>query len=31
MSRKDYNIPRACLLTRSPLPAMDLKSKRSGL
>ena len=26
-----YNIPRACLLNRSPVPAMDLKSKRSGL
>ena len=26
-----YNIPRACLLNRSPVPAMDLKSNRSGL
>ena len=23
-----YNIPRACLLNRSPVPAMDLKSNR---
>ena len=23
-----YNIPRACLLDRSPVPAMDLKSIR---
>ena len=27
----DYNIPRACLLKRSPFPAVDLKSNRSGL
>ena len=26
-----YNIPRACLLNRPPVPAMDLKSNRSGL
>ena len=26
----DYNIPRACLLNRSPVPARDLKSNRSG-
>ena len=26
-----YNIPRACLLNRSPVPAMDLKNNRSGL
>ena len=26
-----YNIPRVCLLNRSPIPAMDLKSNRSGL
>ena len=26
-----YNIPRAYLLNRSPVPAMDLKSNRSGL
>ena len=26
-----YNIPRACLLNRSPVPAMDIKSNRSGL
>ena len=26
-----YNIPRACLLNRSPVPAMVLKSNRSGL
>ena len=26
-----YNIPRACLLNRSQVPAMDLKSNRSGL
>ena len=26
-----YNTPRACLLNRSPVPAMDLKSKISGL
>ena len=25
------NIPRACLLNRSPVPAMALKSNRSGL
>ena len=30
-SKPDYNIPRACLLNRSPVPAMDLKSNRSGL
>ena len=28
---KYYNIPRACLLNRLPVPAMDLKSNRSGL
>ena len=27
----NYNIPSACLLNRSPVPAMDLKSNRSGL
>ena len=27
----NYNIPRACLLSGSPVPAMDLKSNRSGL
>ena len=26
-----YNIPRACLFNRSPVPAMDLKSNRSSL
>ena len=26
-----YNIPRACLLNRPPVPAMNLKSNRSGL
>ena len=26
-----FNIPRACLLNRSPVPAIDLKSNRSGL
>ena len=26
-----YNIPRVCLLNRSPFPAIDLKSNRSGL
>ena len=26
-----YNIPIACLLNRSPVPAVDLKSNRSGL
>ena len=26
-----YNIPRACLLNRLPVPAMDLKSNRSGV
>ena len=26
-----YDIPRACLLNRSLVPAMDLKSNRSGL
>ena len=26
-----HNIPRACLINRSPVPAMDLKSNRSGL
>ena len=26
-----YNIPRPCLLNKSPVPAMDLKSNRSGL
>ena len=30
-SKLDYNIPRACLLNRPPVPAMDLKSNRSGL
>ena len=30
-NNKGYNIPRACLLDRSPVPAMDLKSNRSGL
>ena len=30
-SKNIYNIPRACLLNRSPVPAMDLKSNRSGL
>ena len=28
---ENYNIPRACLLNRSPVPAMDLKSNKSGL
>ena len=28
---KIYNIPRVCLLNKSPVPAMDLKSNRSGL
>ena len=27
----NYNIPRACLLNRPPVLAMDLKSNRSGL
>ena len=27
----NYNISRACLLNRSPVPAVDLKSNRSGL
>ena len=27
----NYNIPKACLLNRSPVPAMDQKSNRSGL
>ena len=27
----NYNIPKACLLNRSPVPAMDPKSNRSGL
>ena len=31
MAKYIYNIPRACLLNRSPVPAMDLKSNRSGL
>ena len=31
IDKKVYNIPRACLLNRSPVPAMDLKSNRSGL
>ena len=31
LNKHDYNIPRACLLNRSPVPAMDLKSNRSGL
>ena len=31
LSIRCYNIPRACLLNRSPVPAMDLKSNRSGL
>ena len=26
LSKYHYNIPRACLLNRSPVPAMDLKS-----
>ena len=26
-----HNIPTACLLNRSPVPAMELKSNRSGL
>ena len=26
-----YNVPRACLLNRPPVPAMGLKSNRSGL
>ena len=30
-SKHYYNIPRACLLDRSPVPAMVLKSNRSGL
>ena len=30
-NKYDYNIPTACLLNRSPVPAMDLKSNRSGL
>ena len=30
-TKKIYNISRACLLNRSPVPAMDLKSNRSGL
>ena len=30
-NKYDYNIPRACLLNRPPVPAMDLKSNRSGL
>ena len=29
-NNKIYKIPRAWLLTRSPVPAMDLKSNRSG-
>ena len=28
---RHYNVPRACLLNRSPIPAMDLKRNRSGL
>ena len=28
---RHYNIPDACLLNRSPVPAMDLKSNRSGV
>ena len=31
LCKYNYNIPRACLLNRSPVPAMDLKSNRSGL
>ena len=31
MSKTYYDIPRACLLNRSPVLAMDLKSNRSGL
>ena len=27
----DYNIPRACLLNRWPVPAMDLKNSRLGM
>ena len=30
-SNGHYNIPRACLVNRPPIPAMDLKSNRSGL
>ena len=30
-SKTFYGIPRACLLNRSPVPAMVLKSNRSGL
>ena len=30
-SSRNYNIPRACLLNRSPVPAMDLKRNKSGL
>ena len=29
-SKDSYNIPRACLLKRLPVQAMDLKSNRSG-
>ena len=29
-SIENYNIPRACFLNRSSVPAMDLKSNRSG-
>ena len=31
VSKLFYNIPGACLLNRSPVPAMVLKSNRSGL
>ena len=31
VSIRFYNIPRACLLNRSPVPTMVLKSNRSGL
>ena len=31
MFKMYYNIPRACLLNRSPVLAMDLKSNRSDL
>ena len=31
MFKSHYNIPRSCFLNRSPVPAMDLKSNRSGL
>ena len=31
VTKSPYKIPRACLLNRSPVPAMDLKSNRLGL